>query len=143
MSGHHIVMPNTYRQVLIVLMVLMAATIIAAKWEPMNIGITGNLLIALAIAGCKMTCIMLIFMHVKYSSKLVQVFAFCGLFWFAIMMVFTFNDYLTRSWNSPFITPAPVAGGHAAPADHAAPASHATPAPADHSAATAEAAQHS
>lgn len=103
MSGHYIVPPSTYRKVLIMLMILMAATIIAAKWEPLDIGIVENLLIALAIAGCKMVFIMTFFMHVKYSSRLVQVFAACGLFWLSIMLVFTFNDYLTRAWNSPYV----------------------------------------
>lgn len=105
MSGHHIVTPSLYLRVLLVLMVLMTLTIIAAKWDAMNISPTANLGIALAIAVTKMTFIMLFFMHVKYSSRLAIVFAGAGFFWFVIMIVLTFADYLSRGWHAPFTVP--------------------------------------
>lgn len=104
--GHHIVTPTTYAKNLVLLMVLMVLTIVAAKWEALNVGIIGNLLIALAIAFSKMTAIMLIFMHVKWSSRLVQVFAVCAFAFFSIFLAFTYSDYMTRwSWHSPMTSP--------------------------------------
>lgn len=54
--------------------------------------------IAIAIAVAKATAIVLIFMHVKFSSKLVQIFACTGLVFVGIMFLLTMNDYLTRGW---------------------------------------------
>ena len=70
-----------------------------------------NLAVALAIAITKMLCIMLIFMHVRWSSKLTMVFAGAGAFWFLIMIVYTFADYLTRfTGQSPMNTQPPFGG---------------------------------
>ena len=54
--------------------------------------------IAVGIAVVKAVAIVLIFMHVKFSSKLVQIFACTGIVFMGIMFVLTFNDYLTRGW---------------------------------------------
>ena len=55
-----------------------------------------NTLLALLIAFTKMTFVVLYFMHVKYSSKLIWLTAMAGFFWLAIMFAFTMQDYLTR-----------------------------------------------
>ena len=52
---------------------------------------------AMTIAVVKMLLVVLIFMHVRYSSSLTWVFAMAGLFWFFIMISLTMSDYLTRS----------------------------------------------
>ncbi len=101
MSEHHIVTPKTYLKNLAVLMVLMALTIIAAKWPVLHISQTVNLAMALTIAVAKMMCIILIFMHVKFSSRLVMVFASAGFFWLIILLTLTFCDYASRFWHSP------------------------------------------
>jgi len=101
--SHHIVPPSTYRKVLFVLMILMTLTIVAAKWEAMDISLSANLLIALGIACCKMLFIMLFFMHVKYSSRLVQVFAGAGFFWFLLLIALFFSDYASRGWHAPIV----------------------------------------
>ncbi len=102
---HHIVSPKTYFINLIVLMILMLLTIAAGRLEVFHFNPAINLIIALTIAFAKMMCIILIFMHVRWSSKLTWVFAGAGFFWFLIMIVITFTDYLTRGWHSPFTTP--------------------------------------
>jgi cytochrome c oxidase subunit 4 len=51
---------------------------------------------ALLIAFIKMSCVVLWFMHVKYSSRLIWLTALAGFFWLAIMFAFTMQDYLTR-----------------------------------------------
>ncbi len=56
-----------------------------------------NTLLALLIAFTKMTVVVLYFMHVRWSSRLVWLTAIAGFFWLAIMFAFTMQDYLTRS----------------------------------------------
>ena len=55
-----------------------------------------NTLVALAIAFTKMACVMLFFMHVRWSPKLVWLAAVGSFFWLAIMFAYTMQDYLTR-----------------------------------------------
>jgi len=60
-----------------------------------------NTAIALLIAFGKMTLIMLFFMHVRYSRRIVWVFAGAGFLWLLILIELTMTDYLTRgsSWS--------------------------------------------
>ncbi|QYO66588.1 cytochrome C oxidase subunit IV family protein [Leptolyngbya sp. 7M] len=55
-----------------------------------------NTLLALAIAFTKMTFVMLFFMHVYWSPKLIWLSAVASFFWLAIMFAYTMQDYLTR-----------------------------------------------
>jgi cytochrome c oxidase subunit 4 len=55
-----------------------------------------NALVALTIAVIKATAVVLIFMHVRWSSRLTQVIAVAAVFWLLIMLSFTISDYLTR-----------------------------------------------
>jgi cytochrome c oxidase subunit 4 len=55
-----------------------------------------NTLVALLIAFTKMTFVMLFFMHVRWSPKLIWLSAISAFFWLAIMFAFTMQDYLTR-----------------------------------------------
>ena len=55
-----------------------------------------NTLVALLIAFTKMTCVMLFFMHVYWSPKLIWLSAIASFFWLAIMFAYTMQDYLTR-----------------------------------------------
>lgn len=101
MSGHHIVMPSTYLKVLLGLMVLMVLTIVAAKWEAMDISLMANLIIALAIATCKMLLVMTFFMHLKWSSGLVRIMGGVGFLFLFILLAFFFADYVGRDFQSP------------------------------------------
>jgi cytochrome c oxidase subunit 4 len=56
-----------------------------------------NTLVALVIAFTKMTCVMLFFMHVYWSPRLIWLSAIASFFWLAIMFAFTMQDYLTRA----------------------------------------------
>lgn len=58
-----------------------------------------NTLLALGIALTKMTFVMLFFMHVYWSPKLVWLAAVGSFFWLAIMFAFTMQDYLTRGFG--------------------------------------------
>ncbi len=55
-----------------------------------------NTLVALGIAFFKMTCVMLFFMHVYWSPRLIWLSAVGSFFWMAIMFAYTMQDYLTR-----------------------------------------------
>lgn len=59
-----------------------------------------NTIVALTIAVAKATFVVLYFMHVRYSSRLVWVIVASALFWMAILFALTFSDYLTRGWIS-------------------------------------------
>jgi len=102
---HHVIQPSTYRNVLMILMFFMGLTILAAKWPALEFGIIWNLVIALAIAFCKVFFIMSYFMHVKFSNGLIRTIAVIGFLFLIILFVLTFNDYLGRdNWHSPFTT---------------------------------------
>ena len=83
----------TYFIIFAVLMVLLVVTVLAAQinFGPLNIAI------ALTIATVKAVLIILYFMHVRYSSRLIWLFAGATFFWVGIMLGFVFTDYLTRS----------------------------------------------
>lgn len=55
-----------------------------------------NTLVALLIAFTKMSFVMLFFMHVYWSPKLIWLSAVVSFFWLAIMFAFTMQDYFTR-----------------------------------------------
>lgn len=57
-----------------------------------------NTIVALTIAVAKATLVVLYFMHVRYSIRLVWVVVTSALFWMAILFALTFSDYLTRDW---------------------------------------------
>ena len=59
-----------------------------------------NTIVALTIATVKATFVVLYFMHVRYSTRLVWVIVTAALFWMAILFAFTLADYFTRSWLS-------------------------------------------
>jgi cytochrome c oxidase subunit IV len=56
-----------------------------------------NTLVALVIAFTKMSCVMLFFMHVYWSPRLIWLAAVASFFWLAIMFSYTMQDYLTRA----------------------------------------------
>jgi cytochrome c oxidase subunit IV len=51
------------------------------------------------IAFAKASLVALIFMHLRYSRRLMRVVAAAGLFWLGILIALTMSDYLTRGWQ--------------------------------------------
>ena len=45
-----------------------------------------------------MLLVILIFMHVRYSTRLTWLFVAAGFIWLLIMIDLTMSDYLTRAW---------------------------------------------
>ena len=93
MSGH-IVSPRVYVSVFLALMVLTGLTVFAAT---VDLG-RWNTPVALVIAVTKAVLVVLFFMHVKYSSRLVALAVGAALLWFATMIAGVVADYLTRGW---------------------------------------------
>lgn len=93
---HHVVPVKIYYAIFAILMVLTAVTVGVAY---IDLGAM-NAVVALAIAGFKATIVVLYFMHVKYSTRLIKLTVVAGLYWMGILFVLTFGDYLTRAWGT-------------------------------------------
>ncbi|SRR5690606_16835552 len=93
MSGH-VAPKSLYYTIFAALMGLTVLTVAVAY---VDMGIL-NLPVALAIAVAKAMLVILYFMHVKYSPRLVQVTAFTGFLFLGILVAITMSDYLTRGF---------------------------------------------
>jgi cytochrome c oxidase subunit IV len=97
-SEHHIVSPRIYFIIFAVLMICTALTVAAAGVD-LNQYFAGlNIIVALTIAVFKAACVVLFFMHAKYSPGRTQLVIIASVFWLAIMLFMTMSDYLTRLW---------------------------------------------
>jgi cytochrome c oxidase subunit IV len=92
--SEHIVDKKIYYGVFAALMALLGATVVIAY---IHLGKL-NVIVALTIAVIKATLIILYFMHVRYSSRLLWVFVGAGFFWLMILFALSFSDFLTRGW---------------------------------------------
>ncbi len=93
--SEHIVSVRIYVTIFLVLLVGTLLTVLAAFQDfpgPLNT------IVALTIAVAKATFVVLYFMHVRYSSRLVWVIVASALFWMALLFALTFSDYWTRCW---------------------------------------------
>src|SRR6202162_866653 len=96
--SEHIVYPRVYITIFLALMVGTGLMVVAAFQDfpgPLNA------VVALTIAVVKATLVVLYFMHVRYSSRLIWLIIGSGLFWLAILFALTISDYWTRSWLPP------------------------------------------
>jgi cytochrome c oxidase subunit 4 len=89
---------RTYWLVFFALMVLLVLTVGVTQ---LHLGVL-SVAVALTIAVIKAVLIILYFMHVRHSPRLIWLVVAAAFFWVAIMLGFTFSDYLTRP-----ILPAP------------------------------------
>ena len=92
---HHVVGPKTYLLILGALMVLTATTTGAAY---LDMGVF-NPIIALAIACLKAVLVILFFMHIRYSSKVMMLTVGAGFFTFLVLITMTLSDYISRNWG--------------------------------------------
>jgi len=95
--SEHIVPRSTYYLVFGALLVLTAVTVAAANFNfgPMND------VVAMTIAVTKMMLVLLFFMHVRYSSRLIWVIVASMFFWLVILLALTLADYGSRDWFGP------------------------------------------
>ncbi len=90
----HVVSPKIYCAVFAALVLLTLATTGAAF---LDLGIFTPV-VALTIAVCKASLVVLFFMHAWYSPRLTWVFIGAGVLWLMILIAFTLSDVLTRPW---------------------------------------------
>jgi cytochrome c oxidase subunit 4 len=89
----HVAPKSQLYAVFAALMVLTVVTVLVSR---VNLGYL-NLPVAMAVAVTKALLVILIFMEVKYSPRLVQVTAGAGFLFLAIMILYTMTDYLSRN----------------------------------------------
>ena len=98
--SEHIVPVRVYLTIFGVLLVGTALTVWAAfhdfTFHAGSVTVQLNTVIALAIATTKATFVVLYFMHMRYSSRLVWVIVAAALFWLAILFSLTLSDYWSR-----------------------------------------------
>ncbi|HEY0766218.1 MAG TPA: cytochrome C oxidase subunit IV family protein [Pyrinomonadaceae bacterium] len=93
--SEHIVPVRVYVTIFLVLLVGTTLTVLAAFQDfPWYF----NTIVAMTIAVTKATFVVLYFMHVRYSARLIWVIMASALFWLVIMFALTFSDYQTRGW---------------------------------------------
>jgi cytochrome c oxidase subunit 4 len=88
----HVVPVATYVAVFLALIVLTVVTVLASR---LDLG-PFNTPVALAIAVTKALLVILFFMHVKYSPRLIGLVVAAAFFWLFHMIAGTAADYLTR-----------------------------------------------
>jgi cytochrome c oxidase subunit IV len=93
--SEHIVPVKVYVSIFLALMIGTAVTVLAAY---QNFPGALNVIVAMTIAVVKATLVVLYFMHVRYSARLIWVIVASALFWMAILFALTFSDYWTRGW---------------------------------------------
>ncbi len=86
---------RTYLLTFAALMILMVMTVGA---HFIDLGPTLNAGIAVAIALAKTALIVMYFMHLSVSSRLVQLFAAAAFLWLLILFGITMGDYFARGW---------------------------------------------
>jgi cytochrome c oxidase subunit 4 len=96
--SEHIVPRTVYFGVFAALLVGTAVTVIAAT---INFPGPLNDIVAMTIAVTKMTLVLLYFMHVRYSSRLIWVIVASMFFWLIILLSLTLTDYGSRDWFGP------------------------------------------
>src|SRR5215216_3972392 len=95
--SEHIVPVRIYVTIFLVLLLGTALTVMAAFYDfPWQL----NTIVAMTIAITKATFVVLYFMHVRYSTRLVWVILTSALFWMGILFAFTLADFYTRDWLS-------------------------------------------
>ena len=93
--SEHIVPVRVYVTIFLVLVVGTILTVIAAF---VNFPGPLNTIVALTIATIKATFVVLYFMHVRYSGRLIWLVIAAALFWMGIMFALTISDYSSRDW---------------------------------------------
>ena len=95
-GAHHIVPTTIYYAIFATLLVLTGVTVAVAYIDLGRL----NTVVAIAIACFKALIVVLYFMHVKYSTRLIKLTVIAGLYWMGIIFALTLGDYLTRAWGT-------------------------------------------
>jgi cytochrome c oxidase subunit IV len=75
---------------------LIVGTVLTAWIATVDLGVF-NTVVALIIATCKASIVVLFFMHVKYTSeKMTKAVLVAAVFWLLLLLVLSLADYATR-----------------------------------------------
>jgi cytochrome c oxidase subunit 4 len=91
----HVVPVKTY---LLIFSSLLALTALTTGVAYVDLGLW-NTIVALIIAACKATLVVLFFMHLRWSSHLMRVVLLASLLWLAILISLTTTDFFSRDWT--------------------------------------------
>lgn len=89
-----IVPRKVFWRVWIVLELLLAASYGLSRIEMGG----GDIVIPLLLSTAQTLLVILFFMHVRYSERVVWVFAAIGFLWLLILVDLTLSDYITRGY---------------------------------------------
>lgn len=92
LTSDHIVPVKVYFAVAGGLYLLLVLTVAVALIDLGSL----NIVAALAIAVAKMLLVILFFMHVRWSSRMVWLFASGAFVWLGILFMLTMADFLSR-----------------------------------------------
>jgi cytochrome c oxidase subunit 4 len=92
-AGPHVVPKRLYIAVFLALIVLtwvttFVSTVDLGRW---------NIFVALAIAVCKASLVVLFFMHVWYSTRLTKMIVVASMFWLFLLLFLTMADFWSRT----------------------------------------------
>ena len=94
-NEHHVVPLGLYALIGITLLVMTGVTYYVAT---LDLG-PFNTIVALTIASFKATLVVLIFMHVKYTSeKLTKAVIVSAIFFLGLLLTLSLADFGTRAW---------------------------------------------
>jgi cytochrome c oxidase subunit 4 len=91
----HIVPKRTYFAIFISLLALTGLTTGMAY---VDLG-QWNTIVALIIACCKATLVVLFFMHLRWSPRTMRVVLLSAILWLAILISLTTTDFFSRDWT--------------------------------------------
>ena len=94
-SGHseHVVSSGLYW---LIWGILICATVLTAWISTIDLG-PFNTVVALTIATCKASIVVLIFMHVKYTSeRMTKAILISAVFWLLLLLILSLTDYSSR-----------------------------------------------
>jgi cytochrome c oxidase subunit 4 len=81
----------------LIFVILLAFTALTTAVAFVDLGPFNNV-VAIGIAVAKSTLVILFFMHMKYSTKMVPLVFCAGIFGLVILLGITFADYYSRGW---------------------------------------------
>jgi len=92
-ESHKVISAGLYWLIWIILII---ATFLTAWISTIDLGIF-NTVVALIIATCKASIVVLFFMHVKYTSeKMTKAVLIGAIFWLMLLLILSLSDYATR-----------------------------------------------
>jgi len=77
---------------------LLAMTALTTAMAYVDLG-KWNTVVALVIACCKATLVVLFFMHLRWSTRLMRTVLLSALLWLAILIGLTTTDFFSRHWT--------------------------------------------